>query len=76
VRGGSRPASTRQRSCSWEMLERVQFDIIETRSRAGWKHKQQRCCGCGRTRSTKGECERKKKQMGRQNPEPALDAGF
>jgi hypothetical protein len=31
-------------------------------------------CGCGRTRSTEGECGRKKKQKGRQGPKPALDA--
>jgi hypothetical protein len=76
--GGDNPLDvvSEGRSCSWETLERVRFDITTARSWAGWKRKQRRCCGCGRTRSTKGECERKKKQMGRQSPEPTLDARF
>jgi hypothetical protein len=35
VRGGSCPASTRRRSCSWETLERVQFDIAAVKPWAG-----------------------------------------
>jgi hypothetical protein len=58
------------------MLERVQFDITAARSWAVWKHEQRRCCGCGRAQGAKGKCERKKKQMGRQSTEPALDAWF
>jgi hypothetical protein len=46
------------------------------RSRASWKRSQRWCCGCGRTWSAKGKCERKKKQVGRQSPEPALGAWF
>jgi hypothetical protein len=39
VSGGSWPASTRRRSCSREMLERVQFNITAAESMAGWKRK-------------------------------------
>jgi hypothetical protein len=37
VRGGSWPASTRRRSYSWEMLERVQFDISAAKSWTSFK---------------------------------------
>jgi hypothetical protein len=76
VRGGSWPASRRRRSCLWETLECVQFDITAAKSRAGWKHKQRRRCGWGRTRSTKGERERKKKQMEGKVPNQRTTRGF
>jgi hypothetical protein len=76
VRGGSWLASTRWRSCSWEMLERIQFDITAAKSRVSWKRKQQRCCGCERTRSTKGERERKKKRMEGKAPNEHSTHGF
>jgi hypothetical protein len=76
VTGGSWPTSTRRRSCSWESLECVQFDITTARSWASWKRRHRQCCGCGRTQSAKGNCERKKTQMGRQSPEPALGVHY
>jgi hypothetical protein len=57
------------------MLESVQFDIAAAESWAGWKHKKQWRCRCGRTQRAKGENERKK-MMGKQSPEPAPDARF
>jgi hypothetical protein len=58
------------------MLERVQFDIATVGSWTGWKNKQLRRCGCGRTWSAEGKRKGKKKKMGRQSPEPAPDAQF
>jgi hypothetical protein len=57
------------------MLESVQFDIAAAESWAGWKHKKQWRCRCGRTQRAKGENERKK-MMGKQSPEPAPDVRF
>jgi hypothetical protein len=34
VSGGSWPASMRRGSCSWDTLERVQFDIAVVKARA------------------------------------------
>jgi hypothetical protein len=73
VRGGSWPASTRRRSCSRETLERVQFDILSARSWAGFRRERQRRCGRKRTRSTKDECGRRKKQKEKRSPKPALN---
>jgi hypothetical protein len=76
--GGERRKMTRlirQRSYSGETLECVQFDITVAESKADWKHKKQRCCGCGRTRIAGSERERKK-TMGKQSPEPAPDVWF
>jgi hypothetical protein len=76
--GGERRKLTRlirQRSYSGETLECVQFDIAAAESRADWKHKKQRRCGCGRTRIAGSERERKK-TMGKQSPEPAPDVWF
>jgi hypothetical protein len=76
VRGGSWPASTRRRSCSWETLERIQFDITVAKSRASWKREQWRHYGGERTRSTKGECEREKKLMEGKVPNQRPMRGF
>jgi hypothetical protein len=54
------PASTRWRSCSWDTLERVQFDIAAAESRAGWKRKKRWRCGCERAQRAGCEYERKK----------------
>jgi hypothetical protein len=54
------PASTRWRSCSWDTLELLQFDIAAAGSRVGWKRKKWWRCGCERARRVGCEHERKK----------------
>jgi hypothetical protein len=74
--GGSWSASTRRRSCSRETLERAQFEITTTKSRASWERKRQRRCGCKRTRSSRGKREGERKQTESKVPNQHLTRGF